>query len=203
MYVVWFDYRDGDGDIYFNYSIDEGATWKANDIRLDTGDTPGANKSEEPKVNCSGDNIYVVWTDDRNGMRDIYFNTASLPVLDIKANGLEGPITIIQGEPLLITVELEAGIQTGEDADWWVLMKTSDPKPNNWYYFDMPTRTWMLGRSTTRQGSLFDVSSKEVPKTSSLAPGTYTFYFAVDMDMNGSIDAALAYYDMVKVTINP
>jgi hypothetical protein len=61
----------------------------------------------------------------------------------------------------------------------------------------------MLGRSPTRQGSLFDVSSKKVPKTSGLTSGTYTFYFAVDMAMNGSIDAALAYYDKVKVIINP
>ena len=103
----------------------------------------------------------------------------------------------------MVTIDLDAGIQTGEDADWWVLMKTSDPKPNNWYYLDMPARTWMLGRSPTRQGNLFDVSSKKVPKTSGLAPGTYTFYFAVDMAMNGSIDAGQAYCDKVKVTINP
>jgi hypothetical protein len=118
VYVVWSDYQDGDGDIYFNYSIDEGATWKATDIRLDTGDTAGANLSVEPKVNGSGDSIYAVWTDYRNGMRDIYFNTTSLPVIDIKANGSDGPITITQGEPLSVIVELDAGVQTGEDADW-------------------------------------------------------------------------------------
>jgi hypothetical protein len=82
-------------------------------------------------------------------------------------------------------------------------MKTSDPKPNNWYYFDFPTKSWLLGRSPTRQGNLFDVSSKKVPKKSGLAPGTYRFYFAVDMAMNGSIDVKQAYYDLVKVTINP
>jgi hypothetical protein len=87
----------------------------------------------------------------------------------------------------------------GENADWWVLMRTSDPKPNNWYYFDLPTRSWMLGRSATRQGSLFDVSSRKVPKTSGLAPGTYVFFFAVDMDMNGAIDVGLAFYDTIPI----
>jgi hypothetical protein len=164
---------------------------------------PGANWSISPQIACSENDVYVVWQDNRNGEGDIYFNKATLPTPNIKANGSDGPITITQGDALLVTVDFDAGIQIGEDADWWVLMKTSDPKPNNWHYFDMPTRTWMIGRSVTRQGSLFDVSSKKVPKTSGLAPGTYTFYFAVDMAMNGSIDVSLAYYDKVKVTINP
>jgi hypothetical protein len=125
------------------------------------------------------------------------------PVPDIKANGSDGPITITQGDTLAVILELDAGGLNGEDADWWLLMKTSDPKPNNWYYFDMPTHSWMLGRSTTRQGSIFNVSSRKVPKTSGLAPGTYTFFFAVDLAMNGLIDVSQAFYDRVKVTINP
>jgi hypothetical protein len=203
VFVVWADSRNGRSDIYFNCSTEGGRTWMTADTRLDTGDMPGASHSLGPQIACLENDVYVVWNDRRNGNYDIYFNTASSPIPDIKANGSDGPITITQSDPLIVTIDFDAGIQTGEEADWWVLMKTSDPKPNNWYYFDMPTRSWMLGRSPTRQGSLFDVSSKKVPKTSGLAPGTYTFYFAVDMVMNGSIDVGQAYYDKVKVTINP
>ena len=203
VYVVWMDQRNGEKDIYFNYSIDGGGMWQTPDLRLDTGDSPGASTSACPEISSLENNACLVWHDNRNGATDIYFNNVSLPLPDIKANGSDGPVTITQGDALLITIDFNAGIQFGEDADWWILMKTSDPKPNNWYYFDMPTRTWMLGRSPTRQGSLFDVSSKKVPKTSGLAPGTYTFYFAVDMVMNGSIDVSQAFYDKVKVTINP
>jgi hypothetical protein len=125
------------------------------------------------------------------------------PESDIKANGSDTTITITQGDALSVTIELDPGSQAGEDADWWILMKTSDPKPNNWYYFHVPTKSWLLGRSVTLQRSLFDIGTRKVPKTSGLAAGTYTFYFAVDMVMNGAIDVSEAFYDKVKVIINP
>jgi hypothetical protein len=126
-----------------------------------------------------------------------------LPEPDIKANGSDAPIVITQGDALSVTIEFDAGGLTGEDADWWILMRTDNPPPNKWLYFDLPTKSWLVGRYVTLQRSLFDLSSRKVPKTSGLAPGTYTFYFAVDMAMNGAIDVSQAYYDKVKVTINP
>jgi hypothetical protein len=125
------------------------------------------------------------------------------PVADIKANGSDSTITINQGDPLSVTIELDAGGLEGEDADWWILKKTDQPPPNRWFYFDLPSKSWLMGRSVTLQRSLFDTGSRKVPKTSGLAPGTYVFYFAVDMVMNGAITVSSAYYDMVKVIINP
>ena len=78
VYVTWHDSRNGSSDIYFNYSSDYGITWQKNDIRLDTGDGPGANHSFGPQI--SGDangHIYVTWTDERNGRPDIYLNYSS------------------------------------------------------------------------------------------------------------------------------
>jgi uncharacterized repeat protein (TIGR02543 family) len=74
VYAVWEDRRNGKKDIYFNYSTDGGASWQTSDIRLDTGDSPGAHDSYDIQIACSGDNVYVVWHDARNGPRDIYFN---------------------------------------------------------------------------------------------------------------------------------
>jgi hypothetical protein len=126
------------------------------------------------------------------------------PELDIKANGSDGPITITQSDPLSITVELFAGTATGDSADWWLLVRTSYPPPNDWFYFNLSTRSWMPGRSPTRQGNLFDLSPPMiVPNTSGLAPGTYNFYFGVDMVMNGAINLSAGFYDKVKVIINP
>jgi len=75
VYVVWNAFRDGDWDIYFNYSADNGVTWQTNDLRLDTGDAPGASSSGVPQLS-SDDNghVYAVWDDSRNGRSDIYFN---------------------------------------------------------------------------------------------------------------------------------
>ena len=86
IYVTWRDQRNGPGDIYFNYSSDYGATWQASDIRLDTGDAPGANHSRWPMISCDNNgNVYVTWDDYRNGIwadtswrkYDIYFNYSS------------------------------------------------------------------------------------------------------------------------------
>ncbi|GJQ57687.1 MAG: hypothetical protein D8M57_00415 [Candidatus Scalindua sp. AMX11] len=74
-YVTWNDYRNGSSDIYFNYSEDYGETWQASDIRLDTGDTPGANYSFGLQISSDGNgHVYVTWHDSRNGGHNIYFN---------------------------------------------------------------------------------------------------------------------------------
>lgn len=73
VYVTWTDDRNGNGDVYFNRSLDDGATWLTTDVRLDT-DTPGAGVSAAPQVAASGSSVYVVWHDLRNVTSDIYFN---------------------------------------------------------------------------------------------------------------------------------
>ena len=74
VYVVWEDGRNGNEDIYLNYSNNYGTSWQASDIRLDT-DTAGAKRSLSPKIAACGNNVYVVWRDNRNGSNtDIYLN---------------------------------------------------------------------------------------------------------------------------------
>jgi len=74
VYVVYADARNGEYDIYLNHSNDFGQSWQTPDIRLDT--TPaGASKSYGAEVTCDENgNVYVVWTDERSGEKDIYFN---------------------------------------------------------------------------------------------------------------------------------
>jgi hypothetical protein len=65
VYAVWYDTRDGNGDIRFNRSTDGGATWQVSDTRLDS-DGAGANASFMPDLACVDSNVYVVWSDRRN-----------------------------------------------------------------------------------------------------------------------------------------
>ena len=77
VYATWSDKRRNSQlpDIYFNYSNDYGMTWQANDIRLNTGDAPGANRSWDPQLSSdSNGHVYVTWKDFRNRRLDIYLN---------------------------------------------------------------------------------------------------------------------------------
>ncbi len=70
--IVWEDARNGENDIYFQRSLDGGATWLAQDVRLDQ-DVAGVGISGDPRIAVDGSNVYVVWEDDRTGSRVVYF----------------------------------------------------------------------------------------------------------------------------------
>jgi hypothetical protein len=77
LYVVWQDARNNesydDYEIYFKKSTDNGKTW-SEEMRLSN----GPHYSDYPKVAVNGNNIHVIWTDDRNldGF-DIYYNRSN------------------------------------------------------------------------------------------------------------------------------
>jgi hypothetical protein len=72
LFVVWEDHRDGNYEIYFKRSTNNGSTWEA-DTRL----TNGQNYSVLASVVNSGLNVYTVWFDRRDGNDEIYFKQSS------------------------------------------------------------------------------------------------------------------------------
>jgi hypothetical protein len=75
VHAAWVDSRNGafGFDIYFNYSADQGTTWRG-DVRLDT-DPAGSAASTYPEIAVAGPSVYVTWMDLRNGpVEDVYFN---------------------------------------------------------------------------------------------------------------------------------
>jgi hypothetical protein len=121
------------------------------------------------------------------------------PVADTKANGSDGPITITTSDNLSVTVGLASEDFGGDNADWWVVVYT----PFGWFYYDVSSGSWIPGIVVTHQGPLFDLSPFEVVNMSGLPPGTYTFYFGIDMNMNGSVDLGVLFFDIVVVHIAP
>ena len=158
----------------------------------------------------SSDGRYVAFTssasnlvpNDSNDVGDVFVHDylGIEPVPDIKANGSDGPITITTADNLSVTIELAAGDFSGDNADWWVLAYAS---PFGWYYYNANTGSWSPGLLVTYQGALFNLPSYGVLNATGLPTGTYTFYFAVDMNVNGSIDMGAIYYDSVEITITP
>jgi hypothetical protein len=128
--------------------------------------------------------------------------TISLATPDVKASSSDGPIISGTGDTLSVNISLVAGSDLGVDCDWWVAVNTPFAPPNDWYHYDLISG-WTPGLSFTYQGTLFDLSPFVVLNMPGLSVGTYTFYFAVDTNRNGSLDLDQLYYDSIVVNITP
>ena len=120
------------------------------------------------------------------------------PIPDIKANGSNGPLSISSGTPVSIGVNLNPESYDAQDADWWVAESAPD---GVFYYFDLSTGSMVQDVLPTYQGALFSLGTTQVLDSSDLTVGTHTFYFAVDMNMNGVLDMNSLYYDWVEVAV--
>jgi len=68
LHVVWFDGRDGELEVYYKESRDEGDSWDP-DVRL----TMAHGDSELPSVAVSGHAVHVAWIDRRSGDPELYY----------------------------------------------------------------------------------------------------------------------------------
>ncbi|HYT00768.1 MAG TPA: PKD domain-containing protein [Thermoplasmata archaeon] len=100
-------------DIFFTKSSDGGLSW-ATPVRVNN-DATLANSQYEPSLALDGaNNIYIVWTDPRNGDNDVYFSksinggltfSANLRVNDVTTNSQSEPrIAIDPLDPNLVHV---------------------------------------------------------------------------------------------------
>ncbi|UCE37261.1 MAG: hypothetical protein JSW00_17580 [Thermoplasmata archaeon] len=71
IFIAWGDFRDSNSDIYFTSSNDGGNSFSPNKkVNDDVSNT----KQYEPSIAIdNGGNIYLAWTDQRNGNYNIYF----------------------------------------------------------------------------------------------------------------------------------
>ena len=74
--VAWEDDRNGLLDIYATASLNAGATWLAQPLRIDT-DTAGSSDSLRPCVCVAGARVYIAWRDRRGGGESVYTNVSS------------------------------------------------------------------------------------------------------------------------------
>ena len=72
LHIVWYDFRDGNSEIYYKNSTNGGATWSS-DVRL----TNDLGSSGFPSMAVNGNNIHVVWTDSRVGNLEIYYKNST------------------------------------------------------------------------------------------------------------------------------
>jgi parallel beta-helix repeat protein len=120
------------------------------------------------------------------------------PVPDIKANGQDGPITVNAGDSVSISVSLGPGVWNGRNADWWVAAYTPFDSPLNWYTYVYP-EGWRTGIQVGVQMPLLELLDPLNVLNMVLPVGDYTFYFAVDGNMDGKPDAT--WLDSVEVYV--
>lgn len=125
LYAVWQDERNGNYDIYFAYSNNDGASWSPNvKINDDVGTANQMNPSiavGPPPGGVGEPWIYAVWQDRRNGNDDIYLAVS-------KDGGLTwGPNYFVTDDPHMtwqnqvapsVSVEDHFGIVVVSWEDW-------------------------------------------------------------------------------------
>ncbi len=80
IYLVWIDTRDGNSEVYFKYSEDDGTTW-SEDTRLT--DNPSACSRSHIAISPNKLNLYVVWNDTRDGQEEVYLKRGNIVQSDI------------------------------------------------------------------------------------------------------------------------
>ncbi|MBW1783036.1 MAG: hypothetical protein JRL30_20125 [Deltaproteobacteria bacterium] len=120
------------------------------------------------------------------------------PEPDIKANGTNGPLSVSHGTPVSITVSLNPGSYAAQHADWWLVEATPSGTYN---HYVLGTGSMARGLFPTHQGPLFNLVTTRLLHCSELTIGTHTFYFGVDMNMNGSLDMSSLFHDWVRVHV--
>ena len=87
VHLIWDDGIDGNPEIYYKRSTDGGVSWGA-DTRL----TNNPASLSYPSVAVSGSTVHIVWSDQRDGHFEVYYNrnpssNIPLPVRDLKLAG--------------------------------------------------------------------------------------------------------------------
>jgi hypothetical protein len=120
---------------------------------------------------------------------------------DIKLNGMDNLTTLTSSTTLKVTIQMDAGEQAGEEADWWIAAET----PMGWYYYEYPG-VWHFGDSVedlspAYKGPIFNLTEAlEVLSVTGLPVGNYVFYFGVDTTANGLVDGSLS-FDWIALEI--
>jgi len=126
------------------------------------------------------------WLDD---IRFPAHAAVSYPVIDIKANTFDGPLSLA-AESVLVTIGILGGELVGEEAEWWLIGET----PFGWMSYDQHSGSWQPGSFVTYQGPIADiVTHVPVLAVPDLPAGLYTLYFGIDRQHGGGMDDEAAY----------
>jgi len=113
VHTVWRELRDGNNEIYYKRSTNNGITWEA-DVRL----TNNTAVSREPSVAISGQDVHVVWHDLRDGNYEVYYKrnpTGNPTAVEIVASEMPNTFALMQNypNPFNPSTKIKFGIPVG------------------------------------------------------------------------------------------
>ena len=162
---------------YVTFDIKDGIS----DCQTTLGNNPEASDPSGNDVTVSGaDGVVVI--------------SVSPPVPDIEVNAKDGMITVSQGDSVSVKIGLSPGSRSGEKADFWIAAAT----PFGWYSYVYPTG-WQTGINLCAQTGLFNLSPPFEVLNMALPAGNYSFYFALDHNVDLLPDAT--WFDAVEVVV--
>ncbi len=177
VFAAWMDERDGRQDIYANCSADHGATWRVNDVRLDTNTSAGSAASFVPRVCTDGSGcVYVAWTEMGNGSSpSVYFNKSC----DLCSTWLASPVRVDHAgtqasmiNPAFLSCDASGNVYlgwsddrvtgSGSDQDMDAYVNVSHDRGSTWQF---PTDTkvngtgvsgaWLDGMTSDASGHVY------------------------------------------------
>jgi len=123
------------------------------------------------------------------------------PVVDIKVNGSDGPISISTGVNAVVTISLDPGNLAGPppaNVDVFALARNLTTGDRYWW---TGGQTWVQQISpiaSSISGPIASIVMMEIWNTT-LPVGTWRFYFGIDTVYNGSLNQGAAIIDTVRV----
>jgi hypothetical protein len=166
------------------YKVHYGTHRSGYDVSLDVGNWLSCTIGD-----LREDEIYyfAVTAYDTAGNESGYSNEviSPIPLLDIKANDSDGPLTIAPSDIVAITVSLDPGGYVDQSLDCWLFADTSNGR-----YSYTPLGRWQAGSHLVTQTPPDILLLKQVYYN--LAPfglGSYKLFLALDSNADGILDA--------------
>jgi hypothetical protein len=129
----------------------------------------------------------------------------SAPILRFEGSPVSStpPLPSISLNGSMLTIQMTAGANQGQNADWWLV---ANAPGGHWYSYHYPN-SWvhiesnLSGLTPAYQGPLVDIAGLALFDTNGIPSGQYIIYFGVDTNMNGVLDYNLLHYTSFTLNI--
>ncbi len=142
---------------------------------------------EIPGVELEDGRIAIIDSEPEGGNATVWAFYDPGPELVLRANGVEGTLSVTEGTSISLTAGIGPGLQAGHRSDWWFFCLTPFDPPYNFVSLTA-SEGWLPGLRPLVQHPLFEVMPPIEVFDLPLPVGEYTCAFIIDGNDDGLID---------------